>query len=208
MNTAVTCYVDGRRIEAECVNISAGGIFLRTANVATLPLDSTLAVSFRPADTSLSPHPIFVFGRAIYHREGTGPGIGIYWEKAVTGGSADELAAFLLETFQIVSAKVQHEDRIGPTPPHSVYRFEVALRAGATVHLRAAAPQAPRHAAIQAETGAAPAPTRPKPGRRRRQPGRCRRRSAYSAPDQAAGSAPRSLRTHPRPVRQAQTPVG
>ena len=153
MNRAVACYVDGQRVQAQCVNISAGGIYLRTASVDTLPLDSTVGVTFRGIDESVSRHPIFLFGRAMNYREAPTPGVGLSWEKAVTAATADELVGFLKETFKIDSPKLQHKERVGSTPPHMVYRFEAGLQAGATVHLQAGTAAAPQPKATVTSPG-------------------------------------------------------
>jgi hypothetical protein len=67
-------------------------------------------------------HSIFLFGRVVRHQEGHRRGVGVAWDKAVTLGPPDHLAAFLEKLLGISDAIVgQETGRRGET--RAVYEF-------------------------------------------------------------------------------------
>ncbi|NOZ00578.1 MAG: PilZ domain-containing protein [Deltaproteobacteria bacterium] len=115
------CYVDGRRLDARCENISEGGLFVRTRDRLALPLGATVGLVFR-REAGYG-HPIFLFGRVMRRQAGATPGVGLEWEKAVTDGSSEQLTDFMKTLFRLPFIDIAEESGGPPGAERYVYRF-------------------------------------------------------------------------------------
>lgn len=115
------CYVDGRRLDARCENISEGGLFLCTRDHLALPLGATVGLVLR--QEAGYGHPVFLFGRVARKQSGETPGVGLQWEKAVTDGAAQQLSDFLKKMFRMPEVDIRKEPGELPGTQRSVYRF-------------------------------------------------------------------------------------
>ena len=151
MRADVVCRIYDKPIEAVCENISAGGIFLRTAHTDALPLGTMLTVAFSDSQAARSDQPILVYGRVVQQRSGENAGVGLQWERAVTAGDPEELAALLRSNFNVLWPQVTEEGK-GTPARRTSHRFEAGRRPGAVIHVRA----------DQARTGQQTASKRPR----------------------------------------------
>lgn len=115
------CYVDGRRLDARCENISEGGLFVQTGDHMALPLGATVGLVFRQ-ETGYG-HPVFLFGRVRRRQAGEQPGVGLQWDKAVTDGASDQLRDFLERMFKIPAPDIREGSGGPPGAERCVFRF-------------------------------------------------------------------------------------
>ncbi|NOZ02505.1 MAG: PilZ domain-containing protein [Deltaproteobacteria bacterium] len=116
----VHCYIEGARLDAITANISNGGMFLKTANIRDIPLDSLVGLVFR---SSAAGQTTFLFGNVVRKQTLPIEGVGLKWEKAVTIGDRDQLARFLKDMFNIADPIISEEAGDAHRPPKRVFRF-------------------------------------------------------------------------------------
>ncbi|HOC99429.1 MAG TPA: PilZ domain-containing protein [Myxococcota bacterium] len=119
LKVPVTCFVEGRKFEAEARDISRGGIFLETRDSSTIPMSAVVGLMF-PGDAR--DQSTFLFGRVARKEDGSHEGVGLSWEKAVSGGNADGLASLLTKMFGISNPKIQVERN--HRGERSVFKFD------------------------------------------------------------------------------------
>ena len=113
------CYISGLRCDADCVNISAGGAFLRTE--ATVPKGTVVAVVFKRQPEV--EHSVYLMGAVAREQRGPQTGLGIRWQSAVSTGPPEELARFLNGLLGFEPAGVQVVDGGPDTEQRSLFRF-------------------------------------------------------------------------------------
>jgi len=91
MAEGVYCYVDGMRFDGASIDMSAGGMFLKTDK--KVPLGATIATVFK-LETE-APVPVFLLGRVVRWQQIPCPGVGVQWVRAVSNATRLELARFL-----------------------------------------------------------------------------------------------------------------
>lgn len=84
-------YIGGSRLDAKSGDISAGGVFLETAQ--QMEKGTLVAVVFN--EQARKSPAIYMLGRVMRVQAGPRAGVGLQWEKAVTTGPPEELARFL-----------------------------------------------------------------------------------------------------------------
>ncbi len=119
LKVPVTCFVEGRKFEAEARDISRGGIFLETRDSSSIPMSAVVGLMF-PGDAR--DQSTFLFGRVARKQDGTNEGVGLSWEKAVSGGDAGGLANLLTKMFGISNPQIQVESN--DRGRRSVFKFE------------------------------------------------------------------------------------
>ena len=119
LKVPVTCFVEGRKFEAEARDISRGGIFLETHDSSSIPMSAVVGLMF-PGDAR--DQSTFLFGRVARKQDGTNEGVGLSWEKAVSGGDAGGLANLLTKMFGISNPQIQVESN--DRGRRSVFKFE------------------------------------------------------------------------------------
>ena len=118
----VFCYLDGDRVQAATQDISAGGMFIRTAS--QIPIGSVVALVFEDPVQEAT-QPVFLLGMTVRHQEQPVAGDGVQWMRAVTTSIPDILAKFLVNRLKLVSPKVIREE-FGPRRDlRTVYRFPI-----------------------------------------------------------------------------------
>lgn len=118
------CYVDGSRLDGTSVDVSAGGVYLRTTDQRDVPEGTSVALVFTNPEHAT--RPVILFGRVARRQGGPSEGFGVRWEKAVTEGSKAELAAFLADLLDIRAATITAQPVAGSTDGRRVFVFPVA----------------------------------------------------------------------------------
>jgi hypothetical protein len=111
---------DGEKRETETVNISGGGLLLKSPEL--LPIGTQLAVVFKKQKHSES--PIFLIGRVVRVQEAPIKGFAIQWEKAVSSCSRLEMSLFLVTTFGFDDPFIKQKKLPGSNKVMSVYIFD------------------------------------------------------------------------------------
>jgi hypothetical protein len=120
LERSVFCYIDGDRMDETSEDVSAGGMFLRTADAST-PMGALVAIVFRgTADPTMS---VFLFGRVVRRQETPVPGLGLQWERAVCAGNRESLESFLKNVLGVDSPDVAEEPMPGKGSVRYVHRF-------------------------------------------------------------------------------------
>ncbi len=120
LNEEFFCYaVDGARLDAHSLDISAGGIFLRTED--DLPRGTPIALVFKkdPRRT----HPIYLTGRVVRRTTAPVSVVGVRWVKAVSHGPQEELVNFLEEVVKLEAPQVRAEIVPGQERPRLEFTF-------------------------------------------------------------------------------------
>jgi hypothetical protein len=104
------CYLDGSRFDARSLDISAGGLFLKTQQ--EVPAGASIALVFKDQKDP-SAAPVFLVGEVMRRQEVPVPGIGLRWHRAVTEGTAARLEIFLTLRMGLLPGPIASE-------PHGV----------------------------------------------------------------------------------------
>lgn len=123
----VFCYVDGSRFDASSLDISRGGLFIRTDS--DVPIGATLALVFQPEYDPDSP-PIFLVGKVVRKTDQPRRGIGLQWIRALTESPRAELVRFLTTKLGLSESEVRLEE-YGPLKKiRSIYEFPTTSPSG------------------------------------------------------------------------------
>jgi len=95
----VHCYIDGARLDGSCLNVSAGGLFLKTDVQRDIAPGASVGLVFKAQPHSQS--PVILFGQVARQQLAGDEGLGIAWAKAVTPGEPGELVAVLRQVLGI-----------------------------------------------------------------------------------------------------------
>lgn len=144
------CYIDGSRFDARSLDISAGGLFLRTPR--KVPLDCCIALVFKDKKDPGVP-PVFLVGRVMRHQVEPEAGIGLKWDRAITEGNAAHLELFLTLKMGVIASHIEQET-VGPRKEVRHY-FDFSRRPGAGIPGEASTQPAP----TPVRTSPEPAPT-------------------------------------------------
>ena len=121
-DAAVFTYENGARFVAHPIDLSLGGAFLATEAVDRIAMGDLVSVVFGP-ETGTQP-AVHLFARVMRRQRGSGKGVGVAWEKAVTTGTPEHLAAFLERTFGVRAASAERKVATGEGRFRSMFSFE------------------------------------------------------------------------------------
>jgi len=137
MDEPVYCYVDGDRMDAQTLDLSSGGMFLRTDQMA--PVGSKLVLVFK-TQCATSEFPIYLVARVV--RRQTKPvGLGLVWIRATTKGPELQLAVFLRKMLRTQYPTVEKAPVGRKGTIQSVYEFSAKARS--SVQVQAGCTEAP-----------------------------------------------------------------
>jgi len=121
----VTCYIDGAKLEAHVLDISRGGVFVRTDTSRPVPVGALAGIVFVPEKVKIA--TTFMFGRVVRRQDTPVRGFGIRWEKAVSAGRPEELSEFLKALVDLEDVTIEQEvvgtSSSGGSISRCVYRF-------------------------------------------------------------------------------------
>ena len=119
LNLPVTCYVEGRKFDALARDISRGGIFLKIIDPQAVPMSAIVGLTF---PTQARKNTTFLFGKVTRMHEGPDEGIGLEWDKAVSGGDPVDLEQFINKMFGISNPRIVKEN--APRGDRNVFKFD------------------------------------------------------------------------------------
>jgi len=127
--------VDGRRYDARSENISAGGMFLATAE--EIPLGRTIALVFKSRSgkkksgekgvkygAGIKGEPVYLVGRVMRKQVSPVPGVGLRWVRAMTDASPEDLEYFLSKMLRIEATGAKRAKVGANKAVKSVFEFE------------------------------------------------------------------------------------
>lgn len=121
----VTCYIDGAKLEAHVLDISRGGVFVRTDTSRPVPVGALAGIVFVPEKVKIA--TTFMFGRVVRRQDSPVRGFGVRWEKAVSAGRPEELTEFLKALVDLEDVTIEQEvvgtTSSGGSISRCVYRF-------------------------------------------------------------------------------------
>jgi hypothetical protein len=100
------CYIDGNRFDARSLDISAGGLFIRTPK--KVPIGAHIALVFKDKDAP-DTAPVFLVGKVMRHQEDDVSGIGLQWDRAISEGSSAQLELFLTLRMGVIPGVIRSE---------------------------------------------------------------------------------------------------
>ena len=117
----VHCYIDGVRVDARTMDMSASGAFVRMSQSRAVSMGSLVGLVFLRHPRMLQ--TTFMFGRVVRTQAAPVEGIALAWEKAVTVAPAEDLARFLETVFGIMSPEIRRETAGPRGTPRNVFAF-------------------------------------------------------------------------------------
>lgn len=149
------CYIDGARLDAASLDVSAGGMFLTTPQ--DVPVGATVALVFKLHDRENS-SPVYLIGRVARKQKTPFKGLGLVWEKA-TAEDGEHLHGFVKSVLGIETGTAVEETHGPGDRPMSVFRFDpAALEDTAELEDEPAEQAVPDSTRLDAETSPKPGP--------------------------------------------------
>jgi len=121
LSQEVHCYIDGVRVDARTLDISASGSFVRMTRARAVSPGALVGVVFLRHPQVLQ--TTFLFGRVVRIQPEPVEGIALAWEKAVTIAPPEDLARFLDSVFGIQSPTIRREASGPRGTERSVFSF-------------------------------------------------------------------------------------
>ncbi len=160
-------YENGARFACKPVDLSLGGAFLRTRDLASFQPGALVSVVF--SQDSGWEQPVYLFAR-IVRCQPAPTGLGLAWERAVSTGDAAYLASFLHRVLGLKTSVAESHARSAAGRFRSVFSFDLVQRSAEQHWRKLAEHEASREAAevsaaadVVAVGPAAPAPVAPPP---------------------------------------------
>lgn len=117
MDQKVNCYLDGVRLDANSLDLSSAGMFLRTER--EFPPGDRLAVVFQAPDMP----PVYFMGKVVRIQISPVQGLGVEFERAVSTAGPLELAAFLKDLLHIRPKTISRRPLGDRKESHCIYYF-------------------------------------------------------------------------------------
>ncbi len=108
LSEEVHCYIDGVRFDAHTIDLSLGGVFVRSKRLCAVSPGALVGLVFVRHPRML--HTTFLFGRVMRAQAEPVEGLALSWEKAVSVAPAKDLARFLETVFGIKEPMIQLEE--------------------------------------------------------------------------------------------------
>ena len=128
LDEKIHTYIQGVRVDASTLDLSAGGVFFRTEK--DVPMGALIALAFR-RQAQLG-KPIFLVGRVARRQAEPIAGLGLQWVRAVSQAPPAELEWFLTSLLGITGVEATQEMVPGKWDMKSVYHFPEATEAAHT----------------------------------------------------------------------------